>query len=98
MFWQSGDKIAEEPNDKTKMPKSNPRILEDEDTEGFKRKLKIYLTEFEIFLQPKLKPRTIYQHLVVIGNLIDFLCFDCNVNSFEEIRRSMVCSSSEMVL
>lgn len=62
------------------------------DNEKFRQELKLYLVEFEKFLQQTLKPRTIYQHTLVIDALIDFLCFDCNVSHFEEICRSMVCS------
>ncbi len=67
-------------------------MSEEKDIESFREELKNQLTQFEIFLKAKLKPRTIYQHSLVIGNLIDFLCFDCNVSSFQDIRRSMVCS------
>jgi hypothetical protein len=64
----------------------------DLDNEEFRQELKLYLIQFKKSLQQTLKPRTIYQHTLVIDALIDFLCFDCNVSHFEEIRRSMVCS------
>ena len=60
--------------------------------ENFKTELEQHLSQFKIFLQPKLKPRTIHQHCVVISYLIDFLCFGCGATGFQDIRRSMVCS------
>jgi hypothetical protein len=60
--------------------------------ENFKTDLEQHLSQFKIFLQPKLKPRTIHQHCVVISYLIDFLCFGCGATGFQDIRRSMVCS------
>ncbi|WLE98630.1 MAG: hypothetical protein QTN59_07275 [Candidatus Electrothrix communis] len=61
-------------------------------SEQVRKELEQQLTEFEKFLQAKLKSRTVYGHAVVIGNLIDFLCFDCGVTRFQDIRRGMVCS------
>lgn len=60
--------------------------------EDFRKELRNHLNQFEVFLQQKLKPRTIHRHLCVIDTLIDFLCFDCNVSDFQEIHRSLVCS------
>ena len=68
------------------------RMNDDNDNEIFKTELKVQLAQFEIFLQQNLKPRTIFRHSCVIDTLIDFLCFDCNVRNFQEIRRGMVCS------
>jgi glutamate-1-semialdehyde aminotransferase len=65
----------------------------EDDSELFHKELERQADQFEAFLQAKLKPRTIYRHVVVIGNLIEFLCFDCGVTQFKEIRRGMVCSS-----
>ncbi|MFM7601972.1 MAG: hypothetical protein ACKO7R_12370 [Pseudanabaena sp.] len=62
------------------------------DNERFRTELKVHLAQFEVYLQQKLKPRTIHRHLCVIGTLIDFLCFGCNVSNFQEIHRSIVCS------
>jgi len=60
--------------------------------EVFQEELKSHLAKFEIFLQQKFKLRTIHNHVVVISHLIDFICWDCNVSSFLEIHRGMVCS------
>jgi hypothetical protein len=60
--------------------------------EVFQEELKSHLAKFEIFLQQKFKPRTIHNHVVVISHIIDFICWDCNVSSFLEIHRGMVCS------
>jgi len=50
------------------------------------------LAKFEIFLKQKLKPRTVYNHAVVISHFIDVICWDWNVSSFLDIRRGIVCS------
>ncbi|MCI5138799.1 MAG: hypothetical protein D3922_10375 [Candidatus Electrothrix sp. AR1] len=68
-------------------------MKDEDDSEQFRKELERQASQFEIFLQAKLKPRTVYRHVVVIGNLIDFLCFDCGVMQFEDVRRGMVCSS-----
>ncbi len=68
-------------------------MTNEDDNEPFRKELEQQTNQFETFLQSKLKPRTIYRHAVVIGNLIDFLCFDCGVTQFQDIRRGMVCSS-----
>ncbi len=60
--------------------------------ERFRTQLKYQLNQFEAFLQKTLKPRTINRHIPVITSLIDFLCFDCSVSDYSQIRRSMVCS------
>ncbi len=62
-------------------------------SDKFRKELNQQASQFKIFLQAKLKPRTIHRHIAVTGNLIDFLCFDCGVTQFEDIRRDMVCSS-----
>jgi len=64
-----------------------------DDSEQFRKELEQQADQFEAFLKSKLKPRTIYQHMVVIGHLVDFLCFNYGVTQFEDIRRGMVCSS-----
>ena len=64
----------------------------EDNSEPFRKELEQQARQFEVFLQAKLKPRTIYRHAVVIGNLIDFLCFDCEITRFEDIQRGMVCS------
>ena len=63
-----------------------------DESEPFRKELEQQVGQFKTFLQAKLKFRTIYGHVVVIGNLIDFLCFDCGVTRFEDIQRGMVCS------
>lgn len=66
--------------------------MHDDDNENFRSELKAQLAQFEVFLAGKLKPRTIYRHTVVVTTLISFLCFDCAVNDYREIRQGMVCS------
>jgi len=65
----------------------------EDDGEQFRKELERQKGQFKTFLESKLKPRTIYRHMVVIGDLVDFLCFDCGVTQFKDIRRGMVCSS-----
>ena len=66
--------------------------MDDEDNERFRKKLKAQLAKFDAFLVNKLKPRTISRHKMVINTLISFLCVDCDVSDYQEIRRGMVCS------
>jgi len=46
--------------------------------------------EFEIYLADKLAKRTVYKHVVIIGLLIDYLCFDCGVRDLDDITVGMV--------
>lgn len=59
---------------------------------NFRKELEFQLGQFSLFLEEKLKPRTIHRHEVVIVNLIDFLCVDCDVSEYTQIQRGMVCS------
>jgi hypothetical protein len=52
--------------------------------------LKNLQNEFEIFLADKLSTRTIAKHSLVIGCLIDFLCFDCALKSLDSLTIAMV--------
>lgn len=63
-----------------------------ENNEVFRKELEAKLSLFKIFLKENLKPRTIHRHVVVISNLIDYLCFDWGVSDYHQIRRGMVCS------
>jgi hypothetical protein len=46
--------------------------------------------QFEISLSSKLSKRTINKHSAIIGLLIDFLCFDCQLRGLDEVTVGMV--------
>jgi hypothetical protein len=48
------------------------------------------LKEYERYLLSQLSARTVRKHTAIISLLIDYLCFDCVVSSFEEITVGMV--------
>jgi hypothetical protein len=46
--------------------------------------------EFEISLSGKMSDRVIRKHAAIIGLLIDFLCFDCRLQSLDDLTAGMV--------
>ncbi|MDS3860077.1 hypothetical protein RIF25_04565 [Thermosynechococcaceae cyanobacterium BACA0444] len=68
------------------------RLDDSANTGLFRAELELYQVQFEAYLLQRLRPRTIRQHMAVIGMLIDYLCWDCQVTDFSQIRRGMVCS------
>lgn len=60
------------------------------DEREFRAYLEKLRKEFEVFLSDKLSKRTIYKHSVIIGLLIDFLCFDCDLHSLDDLTVGMV--------
>lgn len=60
------------------------------DEREFRAYLEKLRKEFEVFLSDKLSKRTIYKHSVIIGLLIDFLCFDCGLRSLDDLTVGMV--------
>lgn len=59
---------------------------EDQFREYFEQILK----EYERYLLSQLSERTVRKHTAIISLLIDYLCFDCAVSSFDEITVGMV--------
>jgi hypothetical protein len=60
------------------------------DDDAFRTYLEQLRKEFEVFLSDKLSKRTIHKHSVIIGLLIDFLCFDCDLHSLDDLTVGMV--------
>lgn len=61
-------------------------------TDLFREELELYYIQFEAYLLQRLRPRTVNNHLAIIGTLIDYLCWDCQMTEFSQIKRGMVCS------
>ncbi|AFY62614.1 hypothetical protein [Synechococcus sp. PCC 6312] len=61
-------------------------------TDAFRKEFETYLAQFENYLLTRLRLGTVRQHMAVIRMLIDYLCWDCQVAGFSQIKRGMVCS------
>lgn len=68
------------------------RLANSANTELFRAELLLYQLQFEAYLLERLRPRTVNNHRAIIGMLIDYLCWDCQVSDFTQIKRGMVCS------
>lgn len=66
------------------------RLEQISDEREFRAYLEKLRKEFETYLSAKLSKRTIYKHSLIIGLLIDFLCFDCDLHSLDDLTVGMV--------
>lgn len=73
-------------------PTRGAAMKDNEQRDLFRKELERQARHLAACLQAKQQPLTIYRHMVVIGNLIDFLCFDCGITRFEDIQQEMLCS------
>ena len=59
-------------------------------SDEFREHFEQVLSDYKCYLSPRFSDRTVRKHTVIISLLIDYLCFDCAISSFDEITVGMV--------